>query len=77
MGNQSETYVCAVLPPKGVTVDFSPRWFTIAPQGTQDLEIKLTVVQVLRTFSFGEVILTGNQNHIVRMPVSVLARSLS
>lgn len=77
VANRTETYVCAAIPPKGVKVDINPTWFTVAPQGTQDLEINLTVTQALDAFSFGEIVLTGSLNHIVRMAVSVLPLSLS
>ncbi|KNA24835.1 hypothetical protein SOVF_012150 [Spinacia oleracea] len=77
VGNKQETYLCAVLPPIGVTVDVSPTWFTIAPTETQDLEIKLNVTQANKDFSFGEIVLTGSLDHIVRMPLSVLPVSVS
>ncbi|PIN21325.1 Cucumisin [Handroanthus impetiginosus] len=71
VANKPETYLCAVLPPKGVTVTVDPQWFTVAPGETQTLAIKLVVTQVLDDFSFGEIVLTGSLNHILRMPLSV------
>ncbi|KAG8385789.1 hypothetical protein BUALT_Bualt03G0081800 [Buddleja alternifolia] len=76
VASKPETYLCAVLPPKGVTVSVDPPWFTIAPQETQTLEIRLGVTQVLDDFSFGEIVLIGSLNHIVRMPLSVLPVSV-
>lgn len=76
VASKPETYLCAVLPPKGVTVSVDPAWFTIAPEETQTLEIRLVVTQVLDDFSFGEIVLTGSLNHIVRMPLSVLPISV-
>ncbi|CAK9137266.1 unnamed protein product [Ilex paraguariensis] len=52
-----ETYLCAVIPPKGVVVEIHPSWFTIAPQKTQVLEIRLNVTQALDDFSFVTVLL--------------------
>ncbi|KAL2923471.1 Subtilisin-like protease SBT2.4, partial [Bienertia sinuspersici] len=77
VGGKQETYLCAVLPPNGVTVDVSPTWFTIAPEGSQDLEINLNVTQAAKDFSFGEIVLTGSLDHIVRIPLSVLPVSMS
>ena len=77
VGRKQETYLCAVLPPNGVTVDVSPTWFTIAPMGAQDLVIKLNATQVLKHFTYGEIVLTGSLDHIVRVPLSVLPVSIS
>nr|GEZ70077.1 subtilisin-like protease SBT2.4 [Tanacetum cinerariifolium] len=72
----AETYVCVVVPPNGVAVELNPRWFTIAPEGTQDLEVILKVTQVQDSFSYGDIVLTGNMKHIVRIPLSVLPTSM-
>ncbi|XP_021766671.1 subtilisin-like protease SBT2.4 [Chenopodium quinoa] len=77
VGSKQETYLCAVLPPNGVKVDVSPTWFTVAPTETRDLDIKLSVTQAKKDFSFGEIVLTGSLDHIVRMPLSVLPVSVS
>ncbi|KAK4858974.1 hypothetical protein QYF36_024725 [Acer negundo] len=69
--NKSETYLCSVIPPKGTVVGLYPPWFTITPKGTQDLDIQVNVSQALGQFSFGEIVLTGSLNHIVRIPLSV------
>lgn len=66
-----ETYLCAVLPPNGTTVSLYPPWFTIAPQGTQELDIQFNVTKAMDDFSFGEIVLTGSLNHIIRIPLSV------
>ncbi|KAL3627424.1 hypothetical protein CASFOL_028787 [Castilleja foliolosa] len=76
VASKPETYLCAVLPPNGVTVKVDPPWFTLAPGESQTLEIRLVVNQVLNDFSFGEIVLTGSLNHIVRMPLSVFAISV-
>ncbi|XP_073154156.1 subtilisin-like protease SBT2.4 [Henckelia pumila] len=76
VASKPETYLSAVLVPNGVSISIDPPWFTIAPGGTQNLEIKLVVTNVLEDFSFGEIVLTGSLNHIVRIPVSVLPVSV-
>ncbi|XP_042028494.1 subtilisin-like protease SBT2.4 [Salvia splendens] len=76
VASKPETYVCAVVPPKGVTVSVDPPWFSIAPEATQVLEIRLAVTQALDDFTFGEIVMTGSLNHIVRMPLSILPVSV-
>lgn len=76
VASKPETYLCAVLPPKGVSVSVDPPWFTIAPEETRTLEIRLLVTQALNDFSFGEIILTGSLNHIIRLPLSLFPVSV-
>lgn len=76
VASKPETYVCAVVPPKGVTVSVDPPWFNVAPEATQVLEIRLAVTQALDDFAFGEIVMTGSLNHIVRMPLSILPVSV-
>ncbi|KAJ4842754.1 hypothetical protein Tsubulata_013375 [Turnera subulata] len=77
VSSKPETYLCAVLSPNGTAVTISPTWFSVAPQGIQDIEIKFQVIQAVGVFSFGEVVLTGSLGHIVRIPLTVLPVSLS
>ncbi|KAI3823852.1 hypothetical protein L1987_05297 [Smallanthus sonchifolius] len=77
VANMVEMYVCGVVPPTGVAVEVNPPWFTIVPQGTQELEVILNVTQVEDSFSHGEIVLTGTLGHIVRIPLSVLPVSVS
>ncbi|GLT72651.1 hypothetical protein SLA2020_445640 [Shorea laevis] len=77
VGLRPETYLCSVMPPNGTMVSLYPSWFNIAPQGTQDLDIHVNVTKAMNGFSFGEVVLTGSLNHIVRIPLSVLPISMS
>ncbi|XP_010533791.1 PREDICTED: subtilisin-like protease SBT2.4 [Tarenaya hassleriana] len=71
VANKTETYICSVFPPNGTTVRLSPPWFTIPVQGKQDLDIEFNVTEVQNQFTFGEIVLTGSLNHIVRLPLSV------
>lgn len=71
VNSEPETYLCAVLPPNGTTVSLSPSWFTIAPLGIQELHIQFNVTKAMYNFSFGEIVLTGGSNHIIRIPLSV------
>nr|KYP58271.1 Subtilisin-like protease [Cajanus cajan] len=76
VGSKTETYLGSVIPPNGIIVDLHPTWFTISPQGSQDLEIQLSVIQPMKNYSFGEIVLTGNLSHIVRITLSVLPVSM-
>ncbi|MBA0723530.1 hypothetical protein Golax_004104 [Gossypium laxum] len=71
VATKPETYVSLAIPPNGTTITLRPPWFTIAPEGTQDLDIEINVIKSTNEFSFGEIILTGSLNHIVRMPVTI------
>ncbi|KAL9384195.1 hypothetical protein Peur_024518 [Populus x canadensis] len=77
VGSRPETYTCSVISPNGTMVNLSPTWFRIAPQEIQDIEIQFRVIQAGGEFSFGEIVLTGSLNHIVRLPLSVLPISTS
>ncbi|KAK9151588.1 hypothetical protein Syun_009897 [Stephania yunnanensis] len=77
VASKPETYLFSVFNPRGVEVSMSPSCFTIAPQGSQDLLIKFNATQPIEDFSFGEIVLTGSLDHIVRIPLSVLPVSRS
>ncbi|VVA93709.1 unnamed protein product [Arabis nemorensis] len=71
VSNKTEIYLGSVLPPNGTVVRLSPSWFTVRAQKIQDLDIEFNVTEVLDQFTFGEIVLTGSLNHIVRIPLSV------
>ncbi|KAF0904495.1 hypothetical protein E2562_035007 [Oryza meyeriana var. granulata] len=68
-GNK-ERYICAAVPPVGVAVAVSPGWFEIAPGETQEMVIELEVTWASGEFSFGEIVLTGSLDHLVRLPLA-------
>ncbi|XP_068644721.1 subtilisin-like protease SBT2.4 [Aristolochia californica] len=76
MCKKPETYWSSVQEPLGVEVSLYPPWFTIVPSQSIDLEIRLKVTDVLGSFSFGQIVLTGSLNHIVTVPLSILPVSL-
>ncbi|KAL6653045.1 hypothetical protein ACP70R_011970 [Stipagrostis hirtigluma subsp. patula] len=71
VASNAETYLCAALPPAGVAVAVRPAWFEVAPGETQELVIELSVTTASGAFSFGEVVLTGSLDHLVRLPLAV------
>lgn len=72
VGTKRETYLCAAQSPNGTLVSIFPAVFTVEPGGVQVLNIQLTVTQPMRKYTFGEIVLTGSQEHIVRLPLSVV-----
>ncbi|WCJ20150.1 Subtilisin-like protease SBT2.4 [Euphorbia peplus] len=72
VGSKAETYLASVISPNGTQVGISPTSFSVAPQQIQQLKLEFNVTNVRREFSFGEIVLTGGLNHIVRIPLSVL-----
>ncbi|GLT62884.1 hypothetical protein SLA2020_354870 [Shorea laevis] len=71
VGGKPETYLCSAVPPNGTAINLYPPMFTIAPEGTQDLDIEINATLARNEFSFGEIFLTGSWNHIIRMPLSI------
>ncbi|XP_020093709.1 subtilisin-like protease SBT2.5 [Ananas comosus] len=75
VSEERETYTVAVQEPEGVKVSVVPRVFEIAPNRTRALRIVLKAREVRNTFSFGELVLSGDKEHVVRVPLAVLASS--
>ncbi|CAO2041479.1 unnamed protein product [Urochloa humidicola] len=71
VASDAETYLCSALPPAGVDVVVRPGWFAVAPGETRELVIELSVTVASGDFSFGEIVLTGSLDHLVRMPLAV------
>lgn len=71
VASNAERYLCSALPPDGVAVTVRPGWFEIAPGGTQEVVIELNVTRASGAFSFGEVVLAGSLDHLVRLPLAV------
>uniref|UniRef100_A0A0D9W2C4 Subtilisin-like protease fibronectin type-III domain-containing protein n=1 Tax=Leersia perrieri TaxID=77586 RepID=A0A0D9W2C4_9ORYZ len=72
VANNTEIYLCAVLPPAGVAVDVRPEWFEIAPGEKQEMVVELEATwPASGEFSFGEIVLTGSLDHLARLPLSV------
>uniref|UniRef100_A0A6N2KWK9 Inhibitor I9 domain-containing protein n=1 Tax=Salix viminalis TaxID=40686 RepID=A0A6N2KWK9_SALVM len=72
VGSRPETYTCSVISPNGTVVNLSPTWLEY-PRNTRYCD----TVSSDPSSSFGEIVLTGSLNHIVRLPLSVLPISTS
>lgn len=71
VASNAETYLCSALPPAGVSVTVRPAWFEVAPGETQEVVIELRVTRASNAFSFGEILLAGSLDHLVRLPLAV------
>ncbi|XP_030533277.2 subtilisin-like protease SBT2.4 isoform X2 [Rhodamnia argentea] len=59
------TFTVSMRPPNGTAISVNPPWFTIDPQGVQDLDMEISVTQAsneLSGFRHGEVVLTGPED---------------
>ncbi|KAI6704086.1 hypothetical protein NL676_013222 [Syzygium grande] len=59
------TFMVSMRPPNGTAISVNPPWFTIDPQGVQDLDMEIRVTQAsieLGEFRHGEVVLTGPED---------------
>lgn len=71
VASNAETYLCSALPPAGVSVTVRPAWVEVAPGETQEVVIELRVTRASNAFSFGEIVLAGSLDHLVRLPLAV------
>ena len=75
VGGETETYTVSLVEPSGIAVEVTPNSFTIPTGGSASLAIELRVVSPASSFSaaytYGSILLTGNQNHLVRMPLAI------
>lgn len=72
VAHNKETYLCSVLPPAGVDATVRPGWFEVEPGGTQEIVIELrATTSASEAFNFGEIVLTGSLDHLVRLPLAV------
>lgn len=69
--SEKETYQVTVKEPMGVAVTVSPTSFSITPNASKSLHITLKAKEPTNAYSFGELILRGNKNHVVRVPLAV------
>lgn len=59
------TFMVSMRPPNGTAISVNPPWFTIDPQGVQDLDMEIRVTQAsieLGEFRHGEVVLIGPED---------------
>ncbi|KAF3672283.1 putative histone-lysine N-methyltransferase, H3 lysine-79 specific-like [Capsicum annuum] len=75
VGGGDEKYQVIVQEPLGVSVSVTPQVFKIIADASRRITIVLNATQTTNTYSFGEIVFLGNQNHTVRMPLAVFVSS--
>ncbi|KAH9720978.1 hypothetical protein KPL70_006249 [Citrus sinensis] len=71
VSSANETYTVTVKEPSGVKVSVSPQVFKIRGLASRELKIVLKATNSTRAYSFGAMVLQGNNNHIIRIPIAV------
>lgn len=64
-----------VRDPTGVSVTVTPSEFMISPNASRGLRIDLVAREVTNVYAFGELVLHGDQKHVVRIPLAVYVTS--
>ncbi|XP_038971925.1 subtilisin-like protease SBT2.5 [Phoenix dactylifera] len=71
----AETYRVAVKEPAGVAVAVRPQEFTIGPNESRTIKIMLKAGEATNAYTFGELVLTGDRKHVVRIPLAIFVSS--
>ncbi|GAV92224.1 Peptidase_S8 domain-containing protein/Inhibitor_I9 domain-containing protein [Cephalotus follicularis] len=77
VSKMNETYTVSVREPLGVEITVSPKVLRIAGNASRHLWILLTATKATRAYTFGEMVLHGSRNHIVRVPIAVYVSTFS
>ncbi|XP_043702451.1 subtilisin-like protease SBT2.6 isoform X2 [Telopea speciosissima] len=73
--SEKETYQVTLKEPMGVAVTVSPKVFNISPNASRHLRILLEAKEARNVYTFGELVLEGSKNHVVRVPLAVFVSS--
>ncbi|KAH6777756.1 hypothetical protein C2S51_009068 [Perilla frutescens var. frutescens] len=76
VGNADETYRMIVREPEGVKITVVPSAFKISVNASRYIILLMEATQRTNAYTFGEMVLVGNRNHVVRVPISVFVSSL-
>lgn len=75
VGDADEKYTIILREPVGVNVTVTPLAFKISVNASRYLGIILEATQRTNAYTFGEMVLAGNRNHVVRVPIAVFVSS--
>lgn len=76
VGDDDEKYRVSVREPLGVRISVSPMAFKISVNASRYIILVMEATQRTNGYIFGEMVLEGNKNHVVRVPISVFVSSL-
>ncbi|KAL9267825.1 Subtilisin-like protease SBT2.5-like protein [Drosera capensis] len=71
-----EIYDVIVTEPRGVRVTVWPQVLNITSSSKKHLWMQFEATEVTSAYNFGEMVLRGNKNHVVRVPIAVYVSSL-
>ncbi|XP_058104107.1 subtilisin-like protease SBT2.5 [Magnolia sinica] len=71
-----ETYRVTVREPAGVGVAVVPHVFTIRVNETRRVKLTLEAREATNAYTFGELVMEGDRNHVVRVPLAVYVASV-
>lgn len=76
VGDADEKYRVILQEPVGVKISVAPSVFKISVNASRYIIIRIEATQRTNAYSFGEMVLEGNRDHVVRVPISVFVSSL-
>ncbi|KAK4489180.1 hypothetical protein RD792_004974, partial [Penstemon davidsonii] len=75
VGDADEKYRVIVSEPIGVMITVKPEVFKISVNSSRDIILVLEATHRMNAYTFGEMVLEGDKNHVVRVPISVFVSS--
>ncbi|KAG8382450.1 hypothetical protein BUALT_Bualt05G0078500 [Buddleja alternifolia] len=75
VGDADEKYRVIVREPVGVNITVMPQVFKISVNASRHITLVVKATERMNGYTFGEMVLEGNKNHMVRVPISVFVSS--
>ncbi|KAL2620970.1 hypothetical protein R1flu_001175 [Riccia fluitans] len=77
VADNEETYTASIRHPGGVKVAVKPAVFTIKPKTTLSFHLTFKAAENVQSFTFGSLTWMGSKGHVVYMPLSISANSVT
>ncbi|KAL2458114.1 Subtilisin-like protease SBT2.5 [Abeliophyllum distichum] len=75
VGELDGKYTVLVREPFGVNISVRPQVFKISINTSRHITLFLVATQTANSYTFGEMVFEGNNNHVVRVPIDVYVSS--
>ncbi|KAI3453452.1 hypothetical protein Pfo_010115 [Paulownia fortunei] len=75
VGDADEKYRVIVREPVGVNITVTPQVFKISVNASRYIKLLLEATERTNAYKFGEMVMEGNKNHVVRVPIAVFVSS--